>query len=116
MATFSILHDSVVTEYTDYHSIPPVFDNVISAVFDYLDPVDGDDHSVYQHAVMDNYDVQLQELMITERTQDVQWDTLYNLSLSHTDEQMSTAISDWGDSIDLNRGAYIAGGYYASSM
>ena len=119
MATFQIWRNGGVENYDDYYDIPPDYDNIMRAEFDFLEPADGDDHTDYQHAVLDSYNNILGDLMIGERTRKF-WpdeiDKLTNLTLSHTDKQMSTAITDMIDTVDLNRGAYIQGGYYASSM
>ncbi len=115
MATFQVWRNGGVENYDSYYDIPPDYDNVMRAEFDLLEPTDGDDHSDYQHAVFASYSNKLRELMIGERTRKF-WpgeiDKLSNLSLYNTDEQMSTAITQMIDTVNLNRGAYIRGGVY----
>ena len=119
MAEFKILEGRDIKTYTSYHDIPPVYTNVIETHFDILDPEDGDDHTVYQHAVMADYHDKLMALMETERT-GTWWPDAFaeltNLTVYHNDEQMSTAISQLINTVDLNRGAYIQGGYYAGGV
>jgi len=119
MASFRVFRDGGIVEYTNHHDIEPGYEHIVGAEFDLLEPADGDDHSDYQHAVFDSYNNILGDLMVGERTRKF-WpgeiDKLTNLTLYSTDEQMSTAIIDVIDTVDLNRGAYIQGGYYAGSV
>lgn len=119
MAEFKILEGRDINTYTSFHDIPPRYTNVIETHFDLLEPEDGDDHTVYQHAVMAEYHDKLMGLLEIERTG--RWwpsafSKLTDLTLYNNDDDMSTAILQLIDTVDLNRGSYIQGGYYAGSV